>query len=251
MSLLRSDPIAISQDAFVSSATQLYPLGTRAIDKDGRKFRYVLAGTPVLVVGNVLQGPAAQPTHQTLAVTDPTALAATGGLIGSDHFTVTLGITNAVVENEYTEGWAMIELTPGLGYAYPIDHHAAAAGAAALVVYIDPETPIQVSLTDASKVTLVRNPWKGVIQSPATTLTGAPVGVAIYPITAAQYGWIQSGGPCAMLCTDVQAVGEMLCVPGTEAGSATVSALHTTPIIGYTMGVTVAACACPVYLTID
>ena len=249
MSILRTDPIALGQDAFYSSATKMHPLGTRAVDKNGRIFRYVLCGGTTLVVGNCIQGPASQATHQTLAVTTPTAAA--GGAVGSDHMTVTLGATNAVVENEYTDGWAQIELTPGIGYSYPIDHHAAAAGGAALVVYIDPETPIQVALTNASKVTLVRNPWKGVIQTPVTTLTGPPVGAAIYPIVNAEYGWIQSGGPAGVLCTGAIAVGVMMAVPGAAAGSCTVGALHTTPIIGYTMGVTVDACVCPVYLTID
>jgi len=249
MGIIRNDPILIGQQLFSSSATKMHPLGTRAVDKNGRKFRYVLCGGTTLVVGNCLQGPASQATHQTLAVTTPAAAA--GGRLGDCHMTVTLGATNAIVADEYTDGWAVIELTPGLGYAYPIDFHPAAAGGAALVVNICRDTPIQVALTTSSKVTLVRNPWKGVIQTPVTTLTGPPVGAAVYPIVNAQYGWIQSGGPAAVLTTGALAVGVMVAVPGIAAGSCTIGALHTTPIIGYTMGVTVAACANPIYLTID
>ncbi len=43
-------------------------------------------------------------------------------------------------------------------------------------------------------------------QAPATTLTGAVVGVCVYPITAAQYGWIQTEGPAATLITGTPAV---------------------------------------------
>jgi len=239
-------PVALGQQAFVSSATQKHPLGTRGYDKYGRKFRYVQAGAAALVVGNVLQAPAEVTTHQTCAVTATAA--------GATAMTITLGATNAVVANQYAEGWAVIDTTPGLGYAYPIISHPAAAASAACVLTLAQDAPIQVALTTSSKVTLVSNPYKSVIQCPVTTLTGAPVGVAVYPIALTEYGWIQTGGPASVLTAGTPAVGSIVVVPATAAGSVVVSALQTTgttPVMGVMMAVGKDGTCCPVYLTLD
>lgn len=236
-------PILIGQSVFASSSVQQHPLGTRGYDKYGRKFRYAKAGAANLVVGNILQSPAEITTHQTCAVT--------ATAIGATEMTITLGATNAVVANQYAGGWAVIDTTPGLGYAYPISSHPAAAASAAVVLTLEPDSPIQVALTTASKVTLVSNPYKGVIQCPVTTMTGTPVGVCVYPITLAEYGWIQTGGPASVLTAGTPGVGTIVVVPATAAGAVVISAAHTTPNVGYMMAVGKDATCCPVYLTID
>jgi hypothetical protein len=75
-----------------------------------------------------------------------------------------------------------------------------------------------------------RSPWSGVIQAPITTQTGMAVGVAVYPIKAAQYGWIQSHGECNILSSNqAAAVGSDIGTPCLDAaGTATVYAAGTT-----------------------
>jgi len=223
---LVSDPGALSQDIFSSSTVQGHPLGTRATDGQGQVYRYVKAGAADLVVGNVIQAPAQITTHDQLT---PAAADA-----GAYQITVTLDITNAVVADQYKEGWAVIDTTPGLGYAYPIKSHPAAAASAAVVLTL--ERPVQVALTASSRVTLVPNRFKGVIQSPVTTLTGAVVGVAVYPIAAGKFGWIGTGGVLATLIAGTPAVGAAVVVPGTAAGCVVVDgATAATEVVGAMM----------------
>jgi hypothetical protein len=190
-------------------------------------FRYCKAGAADLVVGNVIQAPAQDTAHQQLT---PAAAA-----IGATSFTATLG-ASAAAANLYAEGWAIIDTTPGLGYAYPISGHAAVLSSGVITLNLPADSPIQVALTTSSRVSLQRNPYAGVIQSPVTTLTGAVVGVAVYPITANQFGWIQTHGPAAVLVAGTPGVGLAVVVPGTAAGCVVVDgAASATKVVGSMM----------------
>jgi hypothetical protein len=225
---LTSDtPIGFSAQLFASSTTQQHKLGTRAVTADGRVFRYVLAGAADLVVGNMIQAPAQIANHQQLT---PSAAA-----IGATSIVATLGAT-AATAGQYADGFAIIDTTPGLGYAYPILGHAAVASAGVITLTLPADSPIQVALTTSSRVSLQANPYSGVIQTPVTTLTGACVGCAVYPIPATQYGWIQTKGPCSVLVAGTPGVGLAVVVPGTAAGCVVIdSAAAATPIVGSMM----------------
>src|SRR3990167_375977 len=173
-------PISARQ-VFAESVDPEHPVGTLAKDHSGRRFRYARAGATALVVGDVLQAAAQQANHQDLT---PSAAA-----IDDVTITVTLGNT-LVAANDYADGFAVIDTTPGLGYSYPIRGHAAADASASLVLNLFRGWAIEVALTGTSRVSLYRNRFRGVIQSPVTTLTNIPVGVAVFPLTAAYYGWV-------------------------------------------------------------
>jgi|SRR5690349_12273571 len=222
-----SEPILTPSQIFSSSATQQFPLGTKATTKDGRFFRYAQAGAADLVVGNVLQAAAQIANHQQLT---PSAAA-----VGATQIIATLGATLATV-NQYAGGLAIIDTTPGLGYAYPISGHAAVASAGVITLNLFSDSPVQVALTTSSRVSLQANPYAGVIQSPVTTLTGAVVGVAVYPITATQYGWIQTRGQSAVLIAGTPGVGLAVVVPATAAGAVVIDgAASATQVIGAMM----------------
>lgn len=224
---LTCDPVGSVDQLWSSSATQAHQLGTRFVTRDGRVFRYCKAGAADLVVGNVIQAPAQDTAHQQLT---PAAAA-----IGATSFTATLG-ASAAAANLYAEGWAIIDTTPGLGYAYPISGHAAVLASGVITLNLPADSPIQVALTTSSRVSLQRNPYAGVIQSPVTTLTGAVVGVAVYPIVAAQYGWIQTHGPGAVLIAGTPGVGLAVVVPATAAGAVVVDgAAAATKVVGSMM----------------
>jgi hypothetical protein len=208
-----ADPVNAYADMWSSSATQRHQLGSRFVTPDGRVFRYVLAGASNLVVGNMIQASAQNTAHQQLT---PSAAA-----IGATSIVATLG-ASAAAANLYAEGVAIIDTTPGLGYAYPISGHLAVESSGVITLLLPRDSPIQVALTTSSRVSLQRNPYAGVIQAPATTLTGAVVGVCVYPITAAQYGWIQTRGVAAVLITGTPAVGAAVVSPSGTAGAAAV-----------------------------
>jgi hypothetical protein len=233
----------ITQPAFVSSADQLHSLGQRAESADGRKFRYVKAGASALVVGNMIQAPAELTNHDQLT---PSAAS-----IGATEISVTLGAT-AVTANQYADGWICIDTTPALGYFLKIKSHPAAALSAAVVLTLRPEDALPVAITTSTRITLVPNPYKAVIQTPVSTLTGATVGAAIYPITAAEFGWIQTGGPAAVLIAGTPGVGLAVVVPGTAAGCVVVDgAAAATQVVGSMMVTGVDGKVLPVYLTLD
>ena len=224
-------PIVTGANILDYTSTQKHPLGAYTWTRDGRRFRYVKAGASALVAGNVIQAAAQVTTHDQLT---PAAAA-----IGATSITAALDATNAVVENQYAGGWAIIDTTPGEGFAYPIASHLAGAASTSVVFKLHSDAAVQVALTTSSRVTLVPNPYAGVIQCPVTTLTGAVVGIAVAPITAAYYGWIQDQGTAAVLIAGTPAVGAAVGVPATAAGAvvidgAATSGLH---VIG-TMRVT-------------
>lgn len=214
MANLGSTASAAAITTYDSSTTQHHELGAEFRDKWGRSFRYVKAGASNLVAGNVLQGPAEVTTHQTMT---PTAAA-----IGATSVSATLGITNAVTANQYAGGFLVVDTTPGNGYAYVIKSHPAAAASAACVFTLD--EPLKVALTSSSRVSLTANPYNGVIQAPATTLTGTPVGVAVFAIPATEYGWIQTKGVAPVLVSGTPVVGASVGLPAGTAGAVVVNA---------------------------
>lgn len=200
-------------------------LGEKFVTSDGRVFRYALNGAVALVAGNVIQAPAQIANH--LALT-PVAAA-----VGDTTLTVALGATLASV-NQYAGGYAIISTTPGNGYAYRIKSHPAAALSTSVVLTLD--EPIQVALTTSSRVDLQANPYSGVIQSPVTTLTGAVVGVAVYPLGIGEYGWLQTHGTCPVLIAGTPGVGLAVVVPATAAGAVVIDgAASATKVIGTMM----------------
>lgn len=213
MPKLSSHPVQLAQDGFVSSATQQHPIGQVGFTKDGRWFRYCLAGAADLVAGNCIQGPAIIANH--LANTPPAVAA------GATSFTYTPGATLGAV-GIYNEGYLGVDTTPGNGTTYNVANNPAIASATAFTLTIDGEDPINVALTSSSRVGLLANPYKGVIQMPITTATGLLVGVANYIITAAQYGWIQTKGIASVLIAGTPALGAGIMSPGTAAGAAVV-----------------------------
>ena len=214
------------------TTSPLLPLGSPAEVRDGRRYRWCLAGLSNLVAGNTIQSAAFLIDHTAMAVATPTA--ALGGRVGDTYLSVTPGAT-AGAANLYAEGFASISVTPGLGYTYKINNHAAITASVAFVLYFDPADPIQVVLSSASKVDLVHHPMKNVVQFPITTATGNLVGVAPYIISASQNGWLQTWGPCAVLCKGTPGAGMSVGAPGSVAGGAVIFAAATTALVGNMM----------------
>ena len=215
------------QKIFSSSSTQFHELGAETEDGFGRVYRYCLAGGTALVVGNSIQSPAEVPNHQNLV-----AIAAA---IGDKQIEATLGGTASTVD-QYAGGYAVIDTTPGVGYTYPIrTHEAQTSTTGNVVLKLQPGWEVVIALTTTSRVTLVLNPYRGVIQSPVTTATGTAAGVAVFIIVAAEYGWLGVHGAFSTLIdTTITLVGTLVTCVGAAAGAVTP---HTgvLPIVGHIM----------------
>lgn len=243
MSIIKDNLKVAPQELFTSSATQGTDLGAYVTSGDGRGFRYVLNGAVTVVPGKVYQGPAEDATNQSPA--GGLAVAAAG--IGATTVTLTGSLT--LVANLLAGGYLSVVITPGQGYTYKIKGNTAVTAAANCVITL--EDPIVVALTTASKVVLHKSPYDSIVVAPGT-LTAMPIGVGVFGIVNAQYGWIQSHGPVSCLVTGTLgsaglAVGVL--VGGTIGSLA--PAIAGTPILGYTMGISATTEYDLIYLIID
>lgn len=212
---------------------------------DGRQVVLVQNGATALATGVLAQSPAEVTAFQKLAMTVPTAYPATAG---ATQLLVTNGSTVLKV-NQFAGGLLIVASGTGIGQTLKIASHQAAANAATFVVTL--EDPILTTLDATSKITLMQNQYNGVIISPATTATGAPVGITLYPLAAstaptydgtsgaltaagvAQYGFVVSKGfTSCLIDSTVTAIGYPLGVSKTTAGTMGVATLTTVPQIG-------------------
>lgn len=201
---LTTSVMAVGQSLFSSSATAFHTLGEKVHSTDGRSFRYVKAGASALVQGKLQQASAETTAHQNLT----SAAAAIGATS-----TVTSAITTTA--DQYKDGYLVVTVTPGEGYSYRISNNTVGTSAACTITLSD---PILVALTTASRYDLVANPYSAVIVNP-TTLTSTPIGVAVYPIVANQFGWLQTSGVAPVLADGANAVGSNLVASNGVAGA--------------------------------
>lgn len=225
------------QSIYESSSVQYHPIGSRAGLDDGRVFYYARNAGTALVAGNATMAEVITDQFGNQAV----AAAAAAGV---KEVTVTLGST-AVTENEYADGYLMINDEAGEGHTYRIAGHPAAAGAASCVLEL--LDGIVVALTTSSEYCLVKNPWADVLIAAAGSAHQV-VGVAAAAITANEYGWLQTWGPAAVLTEGANVIGDAL-HSGT-AGALLSSALVDDMAVGYQMYTGAAGEYRPVFLTI-
>lgn len=203
---LSSTTLVNPQDVFSSSATAGTSLGARATTGDGRVFRYCLAGVSALVVGDLQQASAEDTTnYQNLAVT--------AAAIGATSVVTTT--TATVTANALAGGYMVVTTSAGIGNIYQIGGNTAATGAVFTITLND---PLLVALTTGSRIDLLPNPFASVIINPSAA-SSAPSGVAIYPITAAQYGWLQTQGAAPVLADGTVTVGTTLVASNGTAGA--------------------------------
>jgi len=209
-------------NAFGESSVQKHQLGTNGWDANGRRFRYALIGGSNTVAGHLLQTSARSTDFTDMAVQAATA-------IGDTSINVTLGST-ATTANLFTGGYLLTTASTGLGYTYPITGHTVTAGAATATFQLG--TAIKVANATSTKVTAVRSPYAGVVDSP-TTATGITVGVASFVQTAAYYSWIGVQGYFGVLAsTTVAAIGG-----GVQAkNSSTAGSANILAAAGYQIG---------------
>jgi len=195
----------VAQALLSESSTQMHNLGELCFSNDGRAFRYVKAGATALVAGK-LQQTAAQ-------VTGDQNLTAVAAAVGD--FTIASTSTVTVTANQYANGYALITVTPGVGYMYQIKSHIAYTAAAPTFTLVD---SIQVALTTTSRIDLIANLYSSVIVNPATA-TSTPVGVAVFPVTAAYFGWVQVSGVANVLADGAITTGTNLIASNAVAGA--------------------------------
>jgi hypothetical protein len=210
-----------------SSATAQGTIGSVAYTADGRKFRYVKNGGTATVVGKVYQGPAKDSTNLSLSGGLTVAAAAA---IGATSLSVSDTLTNAA--NVVAGGFMSVVAGTGIGYVYKVRSNSAVTAAAGMTIQL--EDPLVLALDTTSRIILVKHPQDGVVVEPGTP-TASIAGVATYIIPANNYGWLQVGGPCAVLFTGTGVAGKAVgSLSGGTSGSSA-PAIAATNILGYHM----------------
>lgn len=175
----------VLQNLWDETSVQYHKLGEFYVSPVGSKYRYVQAGAVALVTGNLLQEAAEVTNFRSMAVD-------TAAAIGDTEVSVTLGGT-AVTANQFDEGELVVESAAGIGQYFRIKRHevqSSTTGSCNFTI----DRPLKIALTTSSQVSVRKNSCDGVIQYPATTQTGGAVGIALYAMTIAYFGWVQSGG---------------------------------------------------------
>jgi len=171
-----------------TTSDKRHPLGTKMVIRD-RTFRYVEAAGTEIGEGLLVGQQAAVTTQD-----DDLAVATTAA--GKTSIAVTLGGSNALLINEYADGFIFNNTAAGTAaLMYRIKSHAAAAASAAVTVYLDEPDGLVNAMTNGTDVVgFIASPWKDVVVSPATTLN-MTVGLTCNTIPASYYGWVQTAGP--------------------------------------------------------
>lgn len=191
---------------YASAASRLHTLDTSARENrvlgqkmdydDGRKFRFALVGGTSLVVGTLLEGkPVVTADYNNVAV-DVVAI------IGDTQVSVTP--TVATAKDYYADGWMHVNAhAAGTGgYTYRVKGNVLFAAAPSKIVTLYTDDPIRSVLAVSDEVGFTPNPYNGVVIATQDTLVQQVVGVACTAITNAQYGWVQTGGMCAIAATN-------------------------------------------------
>jgi len=204
----------VANGAFQTSTdTSLETLiGTRWDLSDGREVIMVRAGDAV-AAGKLYQDAAIVANHQNCAVTAYTAYSNNGNV--PPKVTLTLGAT-AATANQYRGGFLVVNDNAGEGQTLRIASHPAADASASLAVTL--EDGATVAITTASEVSLIPPHGKDVIINP-TTSTGAVVGVGLYTIAAASYGFLTAKGLTSCLADGAVTVGSAISPSNAVAGA--------------------------------
>jgi hypothetical protein len=231
------------QEENVTSVSRLAPLGSVGRTSDGRIYRYAQAGAVALNAGQAVSTPAKVANHTNIAVAAAVA-------VGSLSVTATLGAT-AATQDQYLEGYLVVNDAAGVGSAYRIQGNSATASAGVITVTL--VDPIVTALTTSSKVSLVVNPWSNVVVNPSAA-AGAlfTAGVPQLAVPAASYAWIQTGGVASVLSDGIVAkAAGAIASPTVNGALVTEAAATVTQRVAVAIEATVDTKYYPMFLTIE
>lgn len=230
-----------AQGIYSESSAQLHDLGALVHSNDGRAFRYAKVGASALVAGKLYQGAAEDTSNQqslTVAVNS----------IGDTAVTTTTTVTLAA--DLLAQGFlTVISATLGAGFQYKIKGNTAATTAVTTFTLAD---PIVVATTGTVIVDVRKNPYDQVVITPAGSATASPVGAAVYNITNAYFGWLQTHGPATLLCSTAVTIGNnVMPLYATAAGAVSAAVDGVKSSIGYALQGIATTDYGQIFLTID
>ena len=221
-----------TEEIYKTYTSAKHRLGTVIETPDGCRYRFALNGAGALAAGDLAQAALPVANHAECVVA--AAVAA-----GAKVITATLGATLSAV-NQYKDGYVHVNKTPGLGHKYRVKSHLAVASAGVITLNLYEDSPVKVALTTSSEITLVPNPFRGVLihDSPPTAKVA---GVALVAVAASAYCWLQTRGPACVLVQGTHVIGDFVVPSATVDGAVMPSAAVETdgPPVGHVMVVNI------------
>lgn len=175
-------------------------LGSKAVTRDGKIYRWTSNGSTALAEGKTNTGVARVANHSNLALTSSSNIA-----VGSTTISVTLGGTAATAD-QYADGYAVINDGTGVGQSFLLVGNTAQSSTSGSVDLLLAESVTVLLAIASTKVTLIPNPNANVVVTPAV-VTNPIAGVSNVPVAASAYFWAQTRGMAGVLSDGVIARG--------------------------------------------
>lgn len=188
-------------------------------------FRFAKIGAANVGKGKLQLAPAPVANHINLVV--PTQ--ANGGslALGSTKIQLTLAGT-AVANGTYDQGTAVVNAGTGLGQQFAIQHNNAQTNTTGAVT-VDLDDPLYVALSTAdSRVSLIHNPYNGVVEAASKTRLAA--GVPLVDAAANAFAFLKTKGVTGILIGTAATLGADLSSDGTTPGAVTDNTDVTAPL---------------------
>ena len=202
------------------------PLGSVLYYGD-RVFRYGLNGGVALTAGKLVQTiVGTKADHQDLA---PTAAVAAGEY----EISVETAGTDLTL-NQYAGGYLYVNDGAGEGQCLKIKSNPVHDHSADPSVVITCHDALATAIATSSKVSLMSDPWSGLVVAPAAE-TGAAMGVPVVDMAASAYGWFQTHGPAAVLTVGTIVLGHNVVRSATVAGGVAPATSDILDIVGTCM----------------
>ncbi len=218
---------------FDDLSSETVPVGTQMVIEDGRIFRFTEAAGAALVVANLNEG--AVPSANT--TTEVVATLAAGVTVLTSVGTTTANLAANILVNGYvyTDNATTLPLMRIKSNTLLLQASTPATNTITLF------QPTPTAIAEGNTISYYVNPWRDVLVF-ATTPVSVPTGVGKVALTANQYGWLQTAGPCSVsydsTTTAINSVGDPVGPSSNTAGSIMGSAAaDTIPIIGLQYGV--------------
>lgn len=223
-----------------TSTVQQHKLGEKYTDEFQNTYRYVKAGASNLAVGKLVVNADADTNVVNKTVARTYAAGVTSVVVDTG---------GTIVADAYVDGTFTISDATGEGVNYRVTGNTGVTGAGEITLTLAQPTTVALTI-DVSEYTLTKNLWDSVVIS-ATDQADMAVGVPNVAITAANFGWVQTGGTCAVLADEAVTRGLALTIGTGTAGAVEALDAAGEPQIGVARDTLVDTEYTSVFLTID
>lgn len=223
-----------------TSSVQQHRLGEKYTDEFQKTYRYVKAGAANLAVGKL----AVNADADTNVVNKTVARTYAAGVTS-----VVVDAGGTIVAEAYVDGEFTVSDATGEGFTCRVSGNTGVTGAGEITLTLAQPTPVALTI-DVSEYTLTKNLFDSIVIS-ATDQADMAVGIPNVAITAAYFGWVQTGGSCAAWADENVTRGQALTTGTGSAGAVEALDAAGEPQIGIARDTLVDTEYTAVFLTID